>query len=564
MARSDNVWGSHTLGATTGGHDTIQDTGATLGITDVRLLNPVPGCVYDLNKPVIISQGKGVIRINKIALNRRAFTDYRNPDKVFEQVAPTLVYTADHEVDISSVRQQTQWGVGLDMKPKGIGGIHTGHDELYNIDRSVRIRLYHRSSGVPIAYNIGTAAASKYGHAQRIDFYTGKVFNLKTAVQRCKTEFLDRFLEAYEGGSTCRYDSLNEQIINYGEMGEIMAHVQRVMDSQAEETAALSTCDTEEAYDQWCLDDTSILQANQATLVDLQSEQPGPKPDVQVMASQLQPPHDDKGDLECSNNSPSSSDDELPVLRSASSSEDESEEESNSQQPDQRPARSSNVVLRNGIVGKSEKVVILKNLERKEREERIKKLKKKIKSLSADVIPTKAVNDDLGAVKTTANPVASKRVLSRQETRKIFQLSDEKRAKPPTKKVPIHKAFELTSPSTRDINPQVYNGNSSSPHYHYHYNLLLYGTKGDKHKSRAIIKDLLSQKDLNFAQREQLEKLRKRATFRRTHSNRCKVAAKLDSWTGNAEDISPTREEMYKLKIEMEKDFQRAGLTESL
>ena len=43
-----------------------------------------------------------------------------------------------------------------------------------------------------------------------------------------------------------------------------------------------------------------------------------------------------------------------------------------------------------------------------------------------------------------------------------------------------------------------------------------------------------------------------------------KVAAKLDSWTGNAEDISPTREEMYKLKIEMEKDFQRAGLTESL
>ena len=192
---------------------------------------------------------------------------------------------------------------------KGIGGIHTGHDELYNIDRSVRIRLYHRSSGVPIAYNIGTAAASKYAPAKRIDFYTGKVFNLKTAVQRCKTEFLDRFLEAYEGGSTCRYDSLNEQIINYGEMGEIMAHVQRVMDSQAEETAALSTCDTEEAYDQWCLDDTSILQANQATLVDLQSEQPGPKPDVQVMASQLQPPHDDKGDLECSNNSPSSSDD---------------------------------------------------------------------------------------------------------------------------------------------------------------------------------------------------------------------------------------------------------------
>ena len=340
-----------------------------------------------------------------------------------------------------------------------------------------------------------------------------------------------------------------------------MAHVQRVMDSQAEETAALSTCDTEEAYDQWCLDDTSILQANQATLVDLQSEQPGPKPDVQVMASQLQPPHDDKGDLECSNNSPSSSDDELPVLRSASSSEDESEEESNSQQPDQRPARSSNVVLRNGIVGKTEKVVILKNLER---EERIKKLKKKIKSLSADVIPTKTVDDDLGAVKTTANPVASKRVLSRQETRKIFQVSDEKRVKPPTKKVPIHKAFELTSPSTRDINPQVYNGNSSSPHYHYHFNLLLYGTKGDKHKSRAIIKDLLSQKDLNFAQREQLEKLRKRATFRRTHSNRCKVAAKLDSWTGNAEDISPTREEMYKLKIEMEKDFQRAGLTESL
>ena len=76
-----------------------------------------------------------------------------------------------------------------------------------------------------------------------------------------------------------------------------MAHVQRVMDSQAEETAALSTCDTEEAYDQWCLDDTSILQANQATLVDLQSEQPGPKLDAQVMASQLQPPHDDKGDL---------------------------------------------------------------------------------------------------------------------------------------------------------------------------------------------------------------------------------------------------------------------------
>ena len=44
-----------------------------------------------------------------------------------------------------------------------------------------------------------------------------------------------------------------------------------------------------------------------------------------------------------------------------------------------------------------------------------------------------------------------------------------------------------------------------------------------------MIKDLLSQRDLNFAQREQLEKLRKRATFRRDHSNRCKTAAKLDS-----------------------------------
>ena len=43
---------------TSGGHDTIQDTGATLGITDKRLLNPVPGCIYDLQKPVIISQGK--------------------------------------------------------------------------------------------------------------------------------------------------------------------------------------------------------------------------------------------------------------------------------------------------------------------------------------------------------------------------------------------------------------------------------------------------------------------------------------------------------------------------
>lgn len=79
-----------------------------------------------------------------------------------------------------------------------------------------------------------------------------------------------------------------------------------------------------------------------------------------------------------------------------------------------------------------------------------------------------------------------------------------------------------------------------------------------------MIKDLLSQRDLNFAQREQLEKLRKRATFRRDHSNRCKTAAKLDSWTGNADDISPTREEMYKLKIDMAKDFRRAGLTESL
>jgi len=43
---------------TSGGHDTIQDTGATLGITDKRLLNPVPVCIYDLQKPVIISQGK--------------------------------------------------------------------------------------------------------------------------------------------------------------------------------------------------------------------------------------------------------------------------------------------------------------------------------------------------------------------------------------------------------------------------------------------------------------------------------------------------------------------------
>ena len=197
-----------------------------LGYSDIPLVGGSRlGCVYDLNKPVIISQGKGVIRIEQIALNRRAFTDYRKPDKVFEQVAPTLVYKADHEVDISSVRQQCQWGVGLDMKPKGNGGVNNGHDELYNVTGSVRIRLYHRSSGVPIAYNIGTAAASKYAPAKRIDFYTGKVFNLKTAVQRCKTEFLDRFLEAYEGGSTCRYDSLNEQIINYGEMeGEVASH----------------------------------------------------------------------------------------------------------------------------------------------------------------------------------------------------------------------------------------------------------------------------------------------------------------------------------------------------
>ena len=101
---------------------------------------------------------------------------------------------------------------------------------------------------------------------------------------------------------------------------------------------------------------------------------------------------------------------------------------------------------------------------------------------------TKTVDDDLGTVKTTANPVASRRVLSKEDTRKIFQVSDEKRVKPPTRKVPISKAFELTSPSTRDINPQVYNGNPSSPHYHYHYNLLLYGTRGDKHKSRAMIK----------------------------------------------------------------------------
>ena len=56
------------------------------------------------------------------------------------------------------------------MKPKGIGGVHNGHDELYSADGSVRIRLYHRSSGVPIAYNIGSEAASKYEPAQRVDF----------------------------------------------------------------------------------------------------------------------------------------------------------------------------------------------------------------------------------------------------------------------------------------------------------------------------------------------------------------------------------------------------------
>ena len=514
---------------TSGGHDTIQDTGATLGITDRRLLNPVPGCIYELRKPVIISQGKGIIKIKQIALNRRTFTDYRSPDKVFEQVAPTLVYDADQEVDIASVRQQTVWGVGLDMKPKGNGGVNNGHDELYNVTGSVRIRLYHRSSGVPIAYNIGPEAASKYEPSQRIDFYTGNLFNLKKAVQRCKSEFLDRFLEAYEGGSTCRYDSLNEQIMNYGEMGEIMAHVQRVMDSQTEETYALSTCDINDAYDHWCLDATSIKQANKATLVDLQSEQPELKPDAQVMATQLQPPHDDKSNLDHSNDGSSSADESLPYLRSASSSEDESKEELNSQQADLRPAQSSNVVVTNGIVGKYEKILALKKLDRKKRADMVKKAKKEVKAHFANMTSTKTVDDDLGTVKTTANPVASRRVLSKEDTRKIFQVSDEKRVKPPTRKVPISKAFELTSPSTRDINPQVYNGNPSSPHYHYHYNLLLYGTRGDKHKSRAMIKDLLSQRDLNFAQREQLEKLRKRATFRRDHSNRCKTAAKLDS-----------------------------------
>ena len=177
--------------------------------------------------------------------------------------------------------------------------------------------------------------------------------------------------------------------MNYGEMGEIMAHVQRVMDSQTEETYALSTCDINDAYDHWCLDATSIKQANKATLVDLQSEQPELKPDAQVMATQLQPPHDDKSNLDHSNDGSSSADESLPYLRSASSSEDESKEELNSQQADLRPAQSSNVVVTNGIVGKYEKILALKKLDRKKRADMVKKAKKEVKAHFANMTSTK-------------------------------------------------------------------------------------------------------------------------------------------------------------------------------
>ena len=191
------------------GIKTFIDTGASFDMHHGNLRQPVPGHSYKLDVPIIINQGTGSLRLDKIELIERFIADPKNPNTTFVLLTPSLRAPFDQEIDIISARTACVFGLGLHMPPADRFNPNN-QDMLYNGNESVKLRLHSQPNGIPYLTDIGVKNSRNSPSSRLIDAYTGRPYDQNLAIKRAKNRLLNDFLAKHgSGGAEANQEQLH-------------------------------------------------------------------------------------------------------------------------------------------------------------------------------------------------------------------------------------------------------------------------------------------------------------------------------------------------------------------
>ena len=147
------------------------DTGAYLELESEETVKSPRHFLYP-EKPVVISQGKGQLKLGELGLTAKSATSPKHPGKVFAFINATLATPLDRHQCITSANQLARFGLGTVTMPADSS--ESRHNRLFNTKGTVETPLYSRANGIPYFKDIGAKHAKKL---ELYDVYTGKKFN---------------------------------------------------------------------------------------------------------------------------------------------------------------------------------------------------------------------------------------------------------------------------------------------------------------------------------------------------------------------------------------------------